>query len=225
MACSTGWFNAGFHCHKNKIYKTMNRIKERYNRISGVYDYLELPMESVFSKWRKELLREAYGETLEVGIGTGKNLPYYPEGIVLTGIDFSENMLNRARRKARKSTIQTHLKVMDAQNLQFADNSFDTVVSFCVFCSVPDPVRGLQEIMRVCRNGGKIIMMEHVRSEQKVIGKLMDVLNPIPCRLIGENLNRPTYFNLLKAGFKEDNIEVKNLWFDIVKHFRIRNIN
>lgn len=170
------------------------------------------------------MLKEASGETLEVGIGTGKNIPYYPEGVVLTGIDLSENMINKAHKRSNKSSIPAHLRVMDAQHLQFGDNSFDTVVTSFVFCTVPDPVQGLQEIMRVCRNDGKILMMEHVRSDHKVMGRIMDVLNPVSRSILGDNMNRRMYLNMLEAGFKEENIEVENFWFDIVRHFRIRNI-
>lgn len=201
----------------------MNHIKKRYNKISGIYDYLEWPVELMLLKWRKELLKEAAGKTLEVGIGTGKNLPWYPAEVLLTGIDFSERMINKARRKSRKRGNRPELKVMDAEDMQFEDNSFDTVVTSCVFCSVPNPVRGLQEIRRVCKNGGKILMLEHVRSNHRMAGKLMDVLNPIPCRIIGENVNRRTYDNLIEAGFDQNDIEAKNLWFDIVKKFRILN--
>lgn len=201
----------------------MNHIKKRYNRISGIYDYLEWPAEFMLLKWRKELLKEAAGKTLEVGIGTGKNLPWYPSEVLLTGIDFSEQMINKARIKARKRGDRPELKVMDAEDMQFEDNSFDTVVTSCVFCSVPNPVRGLQEIRRVCKNGGKILMLEHVRSNHRMAGKLMDILNPISCRIIGENVNRRTYDNLIEAGFDKNDIEVKNLWFDIVKKFRIIN--
>lgn len=202
----------------------MNRIKERYNKISGVYDCFHWPVEFVFSKWRKRLLKEAFGKTLEVGIGTGNNIPFYPEGVALTGIDISENMLNKARKKSHKNSIRARFKVMDAQNLEFTDNSFDTVVTSFVFCTVSDPVEGLKEIMRVCKNGGKILMMEHVRSSHKITGKIMDLLNPLPHFIIGDNLNRRTFINLMEAGIKEENIEVENFWFDIVKHFRIRNI-
>lgn len=201
----------------------MNQIKERYNRISGIYDFLEWPVEFMLLKWRKELLKEAAGKTLEVGIGTGKNLPWYPAEVLLTGIDFSEQMINKARRNARKRGDRPELKVMDAEDMQFEDNSFDTVVTSCVFCSVPNPVSGLQEIRRVCKNGGKILMLEHVRSNHRMAGKLMDILNPIPCRIIGENVNRRTYDNLIEAGFDKNDIEAKNLWFDIVKKFRIIN--
>lgn len=199
-----------------------NKIKERYNRIAGLYDILEAPMEHMFSNWRGKLLGEVTGKTLEVGIGTGKNIAHYPAGIELTGIDFSKKMLDRARKKAENHPTVS-LFVMDAQNMSFEDSSFDTVVTSCVFCSVPDPVQGLKEIKRVCKAGGKILMLEHVRSHKKVVGKIMDGLNFIPLHLYGANINRETYQNLLNAGFKPDHIEVENLWLDIVKIIHINN--
>ncbi|MBS3774074.1 MAG: methyltransferase domain-containing protein, partial [Bacteroidales bacterium] len=74
-------------------------IKKRYNRVARIYDILEYPMEKGFSKWREELLNQADGNTLEVGIGTGKNIPYYPEQVELTGIDFSPRMIEMAKKK------------------------------------------------------------------------------------------------------------------------------
>ncbi len=199
-----------------------NKIKKRYDRIAGMYDLMEMPMEGMFAKWRKKMLKGASGETLEVGIGTGKNIPHYPAGVNLTGIDFSEKMISKAKEKVTgHKNIQ--LLVMDAQNIKFADNSFDTVVTSFVFCSVPDPVQGLKEIRRVCKNGGKILMLEHVRSHKKVVGPLMDVFNFIPLNIYGANINRETYDNLLKAGFEPKNIRVENVWFDIVKLIRIIN--
>ena len=200
----------------------MNKIQKRYNRIAGIYDLLEGPMETLFSKWRKDLLKNAKGKVLEVGIGTGKNIPYYSKGIQLTGIDFSNKMIEQARKKYGAQS-QIELLEMDAQQMTFDDNSFDTVVTFCVFCSVPDPVSGLKEIRRVCKNGGKVLMLEHVRSKHKIIGPLMDLLNPIPLYLHGANINRKTEENLIKAGFKRDNIRITNLWHDIVKSFEIDN--
>ena len=199
-----------------------NRIKKRYNRIAGMYDLMEAPMENMFSKWRKKMLLDASGKALEVGIGTGKNIPHYPAGVDLTGIDFSEKMISKARGKATGSK-NIQLFVMDAQNMEFDDNSFDTLVTSCVFCSVPDPVQGLKEIRRVCKNGGKILMLEHVRSHKKMIGPLMDAFNFIPLNVYGANINRETYKNLLKAGFQPENIDVENLWLDIVKIIRINN--
>ena len=187
-----------------------------------MYDLMEAPMESMFSKWREELLKSASGKTLEVGIGTGKNIPHYPVNVDLTGIDFSEKMISKAKKKA---TVDKKVKliIMDAQSMKFEDNSFDTVVTSCVFCSVPDPVQGLKEIRRVCKNSGNIFMLEHVRSHKKAIGQLMDAFNFIPLNIYGANINRETYQNLLKAGFQPEQIEVENLWFDIVKFIRINN--
>ncbi|GET22987.1 class I SAM-dependent methyltransferase [Prolixibacter denitrificans] len=191
------------------------KIKKRYNRIAKVYDILESPMESGFSRWREKLLSEVKGKTLEVGVGTGKNLTYYPGNIDLTGIDFSENMIERARRKSGNKP-NVRLMVMDAEKMDFEANTFDTVVTSCVYCSVPDPVQGMKEMKRVCKPGGRLLMLEHVRSNHKMVGKLMDWMNPIPLHLYGANINRETYENLLKAGFEPNDITIKHLWYDIV---------
>ncbi|MDZ7763616.1 MAG: methyltransferase domain-containing protein [Melioribacteraceae bacterium] len=97
-------------------------------------------------------------------------------------------------------------------NMAFDDDTFDTVVTSCVFCSVPHPVKGLREIKRVCKDGGNVLMLEHVKSKKPVIAPLMDVMNPIPLNFYGANINRDTVENLYKAGFT--NITVKDLWFD-----------
>lgn len=201
---------------------TKNKIQKRYNRIARLYDIMESPMETGFSKWRKELLNQARGQTLEVGIGTGKNISYYLDDVKLTGIDFSERMIEIAKKKAR-DLDNVQLQVMDVEDMQFEDNMFDTVVTSCVYCSVPNPVKGLREMKRVCKPGGKILMLEHVRSNKKMVGKAMDILNPIPLNIYGANINRHTYENLLKAGFDPEQINIKNLWFDIVKLISINN--
>ncbi|MFO8234952.1 MAG: methyltransferase domain-containing protein [Bacteroidales bacterium] len=204
----------------------MNKIQHRYNRIAGLYDILEAPMEYLFSKWRRELISETSGETLEVGIGTGKNIPFYPDNVDLTGIDFSPKMVEITNKKLRDHPrSNTRIIQMDAEEMEFEDNTFDNVVTSCVFCSVPDAVQGLKEIKRVCRDGGKVLMLEHVRSKRKITGKFMDIINPIPLYIYGANINRRTYENLLKAGFKPEQIEVKNIWLDIVKLIRINNTN
>ncbi len=200
------------------------KIQNRYNRISKVYDLIEKPMESMsMSKWRTELIEKIEGrEVLEVGVGTGKNLLYYPETLNITGIDFSKNMLEKARNKV-KDIKNIKLIEMDAQDMEFEDNTFDTVITSCVFCSVPDPVKGLEEIRRVCKNNGKIIMLEHMRSNNNVVGKFMDIINFIPLNIWGANINRKTIENLIKAGFNKEDIEYQNVWSDIVKLIEIRN--
>jgi len=196
-------------------------IRQRYNRIAGMYDTIEMPMEKLFSGWRKELMREVNGKVLEVGVGTGKNLPYYPDEVEVTAIDFSSKMIEKAKQRAAELNIEVELRVMDAQEMEFPDDSFDTVVTSCVFCSVPDPVKGLREIRRVCKHRGKIMMLEHMRSHKPVLGPLMDFMNPIPVHIYGANINRETVENLKKADFR--NIEVRDLWLDIVKLIVIKN--
>lgn len=200
------------------------KIKKRYNRVSKIYDSMEKPLEYlVMDKWRKKLMHKIEGEKiLEVGVGTGKNLAYYPKNLTITGIDFSDKMLSRAKNRVdTKQRIE--LIEMDAQRMTFEEGSFDTVLTSFVFCSVPDPVKGLKEIRRVCKHKGKIVMLEHVRSEQKILGKLMDWLNFIPLNIWGANINRRTVDNLIKAGFNEKDMKVQKLLGDVVKLIEIRN--
>jgi len=187
-------------------------IKRRYNRTSLYYDWMGWMFPPPL---RQKVLSYARGKVLEVGVGTGKNLPYYPAGCEVTGIDFSPGMLAKARKKVRLARVPVTLLEMDVQDMGFPDNSFDTVVATCVFCSVPDPVQGLREVRRVCKPGGQIILLEHVRSDHPIIGRLMDILNPLSLYLVGSNINRRTLENVRKAGIKLTRIE--NIFSKIVK--------
>ena len=199
-----------------------DKIRKRYDRVSKIYDIFEQPMEVMsLKKWRLEVTRELRGKVLEVGVGTGKNISYYPDNVDTTAIDFSMGMLEKAREKAKQLNKKVELIQMDAQNMDFPDNTFDMVFTTCVFCYVPDPVNGLLEIKRVCKPDGKIIMIEHVRSEKKVMGLVMDIFNPIIVNLYGANINRRTVSNVKKAGFTK--VEVTNLTSDIVKKIVIYN--
>ncbi len=154
-------------------------IKRRYDRIAAWYDWLEAPMEHMVSPWRKDALAELDGHVLEVGVGTGANTPPYSDHLDVTAIDFSQKMLEKAKAKFGDRRNVTFMQ-MDAESLAFPDNTFDCVLTSCVFCSVPDPLRGLREIRHVCKAGGKIVMIEHVRSKGPWLGRLMDFMNPIP---------------------------------------------
>ncbi|MYL55461.1 methyltransferase domain-containing protein [Pontibacillus yanchengensis] len=179
--------------------KQTERIKQRYNRISSVFDLMD---HMIRDQWREDSLQKAYGEILEVGVGTGTNLKYYNAHAKVTGIDFSPNMLEKAKQKASRRPGHFELLEMDAQNLDFNDDTFDTVVSTCVFCSVPDPIQGLKEIRRVTKPTGQIIMLEHMRSDVEWVGNVMDILNPIGLNIIGANINRRTMENIEMAGLK-----------------------
>ncbi len=182
--------------------KVTEAARRRYNRIAPVYDLMESIVErSRYSRWRQVLWSKVEGkDILEVGVGTGKNFPYYPENADVTAIDFSEKMLSRAREKAQGQGLKVHLFQMDVQNLEFEDNTFDTVVASFVFCSVPDPVRGLMEVERVCKPGGKVVLLEHVLSANRILAWVMNLANPLVVRIMGANINRRTVDNVTRTG-------------------------
>jgi ubiquinone/menaquinone biosynthesis C-methylase UbiE len=183
---------------------------KRYDRVAWRYDFLESPMEMMaFSKLRKEMLADVSGKVLDVGTGTGKNLPYYPAGVELVGIDISPKMLAKAKTRAEKLGLDVDLQVMDVENLQFPDSTFDFIVVTFVFCSVSDPIKGLRELARVVRDDGTILLLEHVRSENRVLGKIMDWLNPEARALFGPNINRRTVENIKRAGLEVVSVESK----------------
>jgi len=197
--------------------------KARYDRIAPFYDAMEWFTErSSFQKWRQELWsRVPAGRVLEVGVGTGKNMPYYPPGAQMTAIDLSERMLAQAQRRAKSLGLDVDLRQMDIQRLAFPDDSFDAVVATFVFCSVPDPVQGLRELARVTRHGGAgIWLLEHVRVNKPLVGPLMDGLNPFVVRITGANINRRTVENAQRAGLEL--VEVENLRGDLVKLIHAR---
>lgn len=197
-------------------------VRKRYNRVARFYDIEQTFMErGIAGRMRKELwTRVPAGNLLEVGVGTGLNMRYYPAGSQVTAIDLSERMLARAKVKARKLNVAVNLAVMDAQHLDFAGGSFDSVVATFVFCSVPDPIEGLKEARRVLKPGGRMFLLEHVRSANRVAGKLMDVFNPVVVRMAGANINRRTVENVRAAGFAD--VDVSSRLFGIMKLIEAR---
>lgn len=195
-----------------------NTIRNRYDRLAFFYDFLEgIPEKLLFAPWRRELLNRVTGEkVLEVGVGTGKNLPLYPRGSKITAIDFSPKMLDRARKRAESMGAIVNLMEMDVQNLKFPDNTFDTVFATFVFCSVPDPVAGLRELRRVCKPYGILLLLEHMRPENPFKGMIFDAVNPLVVRMMGANINRRTIANVHRAGWTI-RIE-KRLASDVVRY-------
>jgi phosphatidylethanolamine/phosphatidyl-N-methylethanolamine N-methyltransferase len=191
--------------------------KARYNRIAPVYDLMEWFTErSAFQEWRRELWsRLPDGRILEVGVGTGKNMPFYPPGAQVAAIDLSEGMLSRAQRRAEKLDLAVDLRHMDVQRLAFPRNTFDAAVATFVFCSVPIPVKGLQEIARAVKPGGDVWLLEHVRINKPVVGPLMDFVNPLVVRMMGANINRQTVQNVKRAGLTI--LRVEHLQGELVK--------
>ncbi len=184
--------------------------RRRYQRIAPVYDSLEALAERRYLDWRQRLWALAQGPSvLEVGVGTGKNMPFYPTGVSITGIDLTPGMLERALNRLQDMGLQDNvtLQLGDVQALDFPDASFDTAVATFVFCSVPDPVLGLREMRRVIKPGGHVVLLEHMRSPNPVVGALMDLLNPLVVSMMGANINRRTVENVQKAGLELEQVE------------------
>jgi ubiquinone/menaquinone biosynthesis C-methylase UbiE len=191
--------------------------REKYDRMARRYDLMELfPETFFFGRFRKTLFAMIRGRTLlEVGVGTGKNIECYPCDMQVTAVDFSAEMLKRARRRAEKLRIPVTLAVMDIEALQFEPASFDAVVSTFVFCSVPDPLKGLAEVKRVLKPDGVFYALEHVRPKGRVLGKLFDRAAPYVESRSGVHIDRNTVDNIRQAGFAVE-LE-KDLILDIFK--------
>jgi ubiquinone/menaquinone biosynthesis C-methylase UbiE len=154
-----------------------------------------------FARWRRALVRTARGCTLEVGCGTGRNLPLYPSGVSVVGLDPDLQSLARARRRA------PHVPLVAAcvEALPFRAGTFDTVVSSLVFCSVEDPAQGLREIRRVLRAEGRLQMLEHVRSDRPLRAKFQDRIQPLWTYVSGGcHPNRKTEAAVEAADFRID---------------------
>ncbi len=184
------------------------RTRARYQRLSPFYDRIERIAEHRYHPWREQLWSLVNGsKLLEVGVGTGKNMAYYPKGLQITAIDLTPGMLERAQKRAANLKLDVDLRLGDVQALDYPGASFDTAVATFVLCSVPDPVLGLRELARVVKPGGQVLLLEHMRSANQVIGALMDLLNPLVVRMMGANINRRTIENMQKSGLIIEQVE------------------
>ena len=182
--------------------------RQRYQRISTIYDRMEGLMERRFRPWREKAWQFASGpRILEVGVGTGKNMEFWPKDCKVTAIDLTQGMLDIARKRAMQlQRAGDDLFLADVQHLELPSRIFDTVIATFVFCSVPDPVQGLRELGKVVRPDGHIVLLEHVRIDRPIIVAMMDALAPLIVRLNGANINRRTVTNIQLAGLKIDHI-------------------
>lgn len=191
-----------------------------YDRLGRLYDLIEAPMEWMGgAQRRRRVVAGSRGSVLEVGAGTGRNFEHYPRDVALTAVDLSEPMLRQARRRAA-ATTGIELLQGDVERLPFGDASFDTVVATCVFCSVHDPVQGLREVERVVKPDGQVLLLEHVRPRNAVLGRIADVVSPLTRRLFGPELNRRTEDNVRAAGLELVEVRREGIWREIVARRR-----
>ncbi|MGA9524677.1 MAG: class I SAM-dependent methyltransferase [Myxococcaceae bacterium] len=169
-------------------------------QIPWLYDFtMSLGEATGLKRWREWLVRGARGLTLDVGCGTGRNLPLYDSGVRAVGLDPSMDSLKKARQRAPGVPLVRG----SAEALPFRDGTFDTVVSGLVFCSVPDPRRGLREVKRVLKQAGTLRMLEHVRSTRRLGAKWQDIIQPAWTWCAGGcHPNRDTESNVRASGFE-----------------------
>ena len=168
--------------------------------------------EAGLAEMRRNLITGASGDVLEIGGGTGANLGYYGASVEsLTVTEPELPMLKRLEHKVREQNSQATVLRASAEDLPFENASFDTVVSTLVLCGVDDQPRALREIRRVLRPGGRLIFIEHVRSDDQRLAKRQDRMNPVNRFLVFCDCNRPTLETIRLAGFEVTKLEQTEL--------------
>lgn len=196
------------------------KVVETYNHGAAEYEAIMLRYWHVERESLIASLELSPGQTvLDAAVGTGLNLPAYPEGVDVTGIDLSEGMLTQAR--AKQVSAHVTLKVMDLRNLDFADDSFDAAASGFTLCVVDDPVRSLQEILRVTKPGALIAILDYCKSRDPEVQKWQELIADA-----ASNLGFPTDKIKWDALMDYDAlIYNSNLPIEVLQDFRIESQN
>jgi ubiquinone/menaquinone biosynthesis C-methylase UbiE len=182
---------------------TSQEISRKYDGFARWYDWVEgVPDLLGVRRLRRRLLARASGRVLEVAVGTGKNLTYYPRDCRIIALDLSSEMLKVARTRAAKLPTHVSFLVADAEALPFLDESFDTVVSSLSSCTFPNPKVALKEMARVCRPEGRVLLLEHGRSDREWLGRWQDRHADQFAKPLGCHWNRKTLQLIKDAGLK-----------------------
>jgi phosphatidylethanolamine/phosphatidyl-N-methylethanolamine N-methyltransferase len=189
------------------------QVQRAYELYAPVYDLI---FDWIFAPGLtaalKQLALERSDSVLEVGIGTGLNLPLYPWACQLTGIDLSQEMLDKAVERVQTLAMpNVTLKVMDATSLDFGDNEFDKVVATYTISAVPEPVAVLKEMRRVVKPDGIIVILNHFRSDRRLTGWVEDLLAPV-CTRLGWKSNLPLAPLLEQVGLVPESINQVNMF-------------
>ena len=177
------------------------RWRGNWDKQSGSYDRsMGFSERHIFGDTRPWICAQATGQVLEVAIGTGLNLPFYPPEVTLTGIDWSPAMLDVARRRAGELGRAVELRVGDAGQLDFPDNSFDTVTATFSLCAVPDDRSAVAEMIRVLRPGGALLLADHVASTNLALRALQALVEVVSVPRAGEHYRRRPLDHVRELG-------------------------
>src|SRR2546429_1718672 len=208
---------------------TSRALEEETERVRGVQDkqapkydrQISFFERILFGDGRAWVCSQARGQVLELACGTARNLPFYPDDLQLTGIELSPQMLAIARKRAAELGHPADLRLGDVQQLEFPDESFDTVTCTLGFCTIPDTTTAAREAFRVLRPGGGLLMMEHVRSPALIVRAGQRLLEPLASRFEADHLLRDPLDYLPGVGFEID--EVQRSKWGIVERLRAHN--
>jgi ubiquinone/menaquinone biosynthesis C-methylase UbiE len=197
-----------------RVRRIQDKHASGYDRQMGFFERV------LFAGGREWACSQIEGEVLEVAIGTGRNMPVYPEGVSVTGVEFSPEMLALARARAEELGANVELHLGDAQALEFEDESFDTVLITFALCTIPDDRRAAAEAFRVLRPGGRLVAIEHVRSPARAVSTVQRLIEPASVRFGADHLTREPLDYLATVGFDIESVE-RSKW-GIVERVRAR---
>ncbi|MBS4209474.1 class I SAM-dependent methyltransferase [Bacillus sp. FJAT-50079] len=160
-----------------------SKLVRKFDKQAGLYEKQRKTKN--LEAWRRQLLLGAEGKVLELAVGAGANFAYYSSDVKVTAVDFSPQMLDKAKIAAKEQGIDTEFILSDIETLEFPEKTFDTIVSTLSFCAYEHPVKVLNQLSHWCKPQGQILLMEHGLSFNPVVGFVQKVIDPIHFKLIG----------------------------------------